>query len=104
MVFTNLGVALHRMGAFEPAFSSLKVGRDYFRAQANRPGEAHVCDCLAAIYQEQGRVEEAEQAWRYALKLYDGIVNPAFADLRRSGRADILSKLERLGRPVDGTA
>lgn len=96
MLFTNLGVALHRIGEVDQAFASLKTARDHFRADGNRPGEAHVCDCLAALYQEVGRAAEAAQAWRFALQLYEGITNPALADVRSAGRADILAKLERL--------
>jgi tetratricopeptide (TPR) repeat protein len=97
MVFTNLGVALHRAGSAEQAFDSLKVARDIFRSQNNRPGEAHVCDCLALIYLERERRKEAEKAWHYALTLYDGIENPAMADVKAAGREDIIGKLKHNG-------
>lgn len=97
MVFANLGVALHRIGSAEQAFDSLKVARDIFRSQKNRPGEAHVCDCLALIYLEQDRRNDAEKAWNYALKLYDGIENPAMADVKNAGREDIVTKLKHHG-------
>lgn len=102
MLFTNLGVALHRMGEVDQAFASLKAARDHFRAGGNRPGEAHVCDCLAALYQEVGREAEAARAWGFALQLYESITNPALADVRTAGRADILAKLERLGDAKHG--
>lgn len=98
MVYTNLGIALHRAGAVNQAFSSLKVARDMFQAQGNLPAEAHVCDCLATLHLEQGRRSNAEKAWRYAIELYDRITNPAMQDVRRGGRADILVKLDRLER------
>jgi len=98
MVYTNLGIALHRAGTVDQAFSSLKVARDMFQAQGNLPAEAHVCDCLAILHLEQGRRPDAEKAWRYAIELYDRITNPAMQDVRRGGRADILVKLDRLER------
>ena len=98
-VYTNLGVALHRLGNFDQAFAALRVGSNFFRAQGNRPGEAFVCDNLALIHQELGRPAEAARVWRYALHLYEGIANPAMADVREAGRADILAKLARLGSP-----
>jgi tetratricopeptide (TPR) repeat protein len=102
VVYTNLGVALHREGDFDQAFASLKVARDLFKAQNNRPGEAHVCDALGAIYHELDRPDEAAHAWRYALQLYDGITNPALADVRASGRAALEAKLRELGQVADG--
>ncbi|MGK9166739.1 tetratricopeptide repeat protein [Inquilinus limosus] len=96
MTYTNLGVALHRLGRFEQAFEALRVGSRFFKAQGNRPGEAFVCDNLAAMHQELGRPEEATRVWRYALGLYEGITNPALQDVREAGLADIRAKLERL--------
>lgn len=98
MTYTNLGVALHRLGNFEQAFEALRVGSRFFKAQGNRPGEAFVCDNLAAMHQELGRPEEAARVWRYAQGLYEGITNPALQDVREAGCADIRAKLERLGR------
>lgn len=97
MAYTNLGVSLHRLGNFEQAFAALRVGSTFYRAQGNLPGEAFVCDNLALIYQELGRPDDAGKVWRYALGRYDSITNPAMADVREAGRADILAKLERLG-------
>jgi tetratricopeptide (TPR) repeat protein len=95
MTYTNLGVSLHRLGRFDEAFGALRVASNFFRAQGNRPGEAFVCDNLAAMHLELGRQDDAARVWRYALGLYDGITNPALADVRDSGRADIAAKLER---------
>ena len=97
MAYTNLGVSLHRLGDFDQAFTALRVGSTFYRAQGNLPGEAFVCDNLAVIYQELGHPAEAEKVLRYVLGRYDGITNPAMADVRESGRADVLAKLERLG-------
>lgn len=102
MVYTNLGVALHRLGHFEQAFEALRVGSRFFRAQGNRPGEAFVCDNLAAMYREQDRPEEAARVWRYAQGLYDGITNPALQDVREAGLADIRAKLDQLGQAGHG--
>lgn len=97
MAYTNLGIALHRLGQSDQAFDALKVANTFFRAQGNRPGEAFTCDNLARIHEERGQHDKAERVWRYALKLYDGISNPAMQDVRECGRNDILDKLERLG-------
>jgi tetratricopeptide (TPR) repeat protein len=97
MAYTNLGIALHRLGQADQAFDALKVANTFFRAQGNRPGEAFTCDNLARIHEEQGQHDKAERVWRYALKLYDGISNPQMQDVREGGRKDILEKLERLG-------
>jgi tetratricopeptide (TPR) repeat protein len=97
MVYTNLGIALHQAGSAEQAYDSLKVARDTFHLQKNRPGEAHVCDCLGLICYEQERREEAEKAWRYALSLYDGIENPGMQDVKAAGREDIIEKLKHYG-------
>jgi tetratricopeptide (TPR) repeat protein len=96
MAYTNLGIALHRLRQFDQAFDALKVANTFFRAQGNRPGEAFTCDNLARIHQERGQHDKAERVWRYALKLYDEISNPALQDVREAGRNDILDKLERL--------
>ena len=87
MAYTNLGVALHRLGNFDQAFEALRVGSRFFRAQGNRPGEAFVCDNLAAMHQELGRPDEAARVWRYAQGLYEGITNPALQDVREAGRS-----------------
>ena len=89
MAYTNLGVALHRLGDFDHAFAALRVGSAFYRAQGNLPGEAFVCDNLALIYQELGRPEDAARVWSYALGRYDSITNPTMADVREAGRADI---------------
>ena len=98
MAYTNLGVALHRLGDFDQAFAAMRVGSRFFKAQGNRPGEAFVCDNLATMYLEQDRPEEAARVWRYAQSLYDGITNPALQDVRESGSADIQAKLDQLGQ------
>ena len=85
MAYTNLGVSLHRLGDFDQAFAALRVGSTFYRAQGNLPGEAFVCDNLALIYQELGRPDEAEKVWNYALGRYEGITNPAMADVREAG-------------------
>ena len=41
------------------------------------------------------RNDEAERAWLEALTVYDGITSASFAELRASGREDLLAKLER---------
>jgi tetratricopeptide (TPR) repeat protein len=96
MAYTNLGIALHRLGQFNQAFAALGVANTFFKAQGNRPGEAFTCDNLARIHQERGQYEDAAQVWRYALKLYDDISNPTQQDIREAGRTDILEKLGRL--------
>jgi tetratricopeptide (TPR) repeat protein len=94
-VYTNLGINLHRQGDFESAFDSLGVARDMYKAQKQRPGEAHVVDCLAQIYALDGENEKAEETWLYALSIYEGITSSLFKDLRESGINDISAKLEQ---------
>jgi len=98
MAYANLGVALHRLGHFDQAFAAMRVGSQFFKAQGNRPGEAFVCDNLAAIYLELDRPEDAARVWRYAQSRYEGITNPALQDVREAGSADIRAKLEQLGQ------
>jgi len=94
-VYTNLGINLHRQADFESAFASLRVARDMYKAQKQRPGEAHVVDCLATIYALDGENEKAENTWLYALSIYEEITSSLFRDLRESGINDISAKLER---------
>jgi tetratricopeptide (TPR) repeat protein len=98
MTYTNLGIALYRLGQFEQAFAALRIGSTFYRAQRNLPGEAFVCDNLALMYEELDRPEEAAKVWRYALGRYDSITNSDMADVREAGRADILAKLARIGQ------
>jgi tetratricopeptide (TPR) repeat protein len=94
--YTNLGVALHRLGRFDEAFRALRVASRAFRAQDNSPGEAFVCDNLAKMHLELGQENEAAKIWRYALRLYQGITNPALADVRKAGLSDLATKLDRV--------
>ncbi len=96
LAYTDLGIALNRAGNAEQSFGALRVGSEFFRAQGNLPGEAHVCDTLAKMHEERGEAAEAERVWRYALGLYEGITNPQLADVRAAGVTDIQSKLDRL--------
>jgi tetratricopeptide (TPR) repeat protein len=96
LAYTELGIALNRSGNVEQSFEALRVGSEFFRAQDNLPGEAHVCDTLAKMHEERGEPAEAERVWRYALSLYEGIANPQLADVRSAGIDDIESKLARL--------
>ena len=100
-IYTNLGLNLHRQGEFGQAFSCLKVARDMYQAQKQVPGEAHVVDCLAQIYALDEQNEKAEQTWKYALKIYEGITSEIFQDLRESGIKDISAKLENFYKNTD---
>lgn len=102
MVYTNLGIALHRADEQDSAFQMLKIARDCFRNQRNVPGEAYVCDTLALLHHNANNRVEAEKVWHYALKLYDGITNPAMSDVVELGKADIESKLDHFGYNSDG--
>jgi tetratricopeptide (TPR) repeat protein len=103
-VYVNLGVSLHRQNQFEEAFAALKVGRDLFKAQNHRAGEAFVVDALAQMYTLDGRKAEAEKSWRYCLSLYDSITSSTFKDVREAGRNDVLAKLKQLGVSIDHPA
>jgi tetratricopeptide (TPR) repeat protein len=93
MVLCNLGVVLQRQNRIDDALRSLDVARRTFSAIGNPPAEAHVLDCAARVLAQAGRRDEAEEAWRSALALYDGIDNPAMRDVREHGRDDLLEKL-----------
>jgi tetratricopeptide (TPR) repeat protein len=95
LVYTNLGMSLHRQGNVEQAFAAMNVASDMFKAQNQRPGEAYVVECLAQMYADDGRNDEAEHTLLYALSLYDGITSTLFKDLREMGRTNILDKLAR---------
>jgi hypothetical protein len=102
LAYTDLGIALNRAGNVDQSFEALRVGSQFFRAQGNLPGEAHVCDTLAKMHEERGETAEAGRVWRYALGLYEGITNPQLADVRAAGVEDIQSKLVRLGGRGNG--
>lgn len=93
-VYTNLGVSLHRQGEFKQAFDVLRIARDMFKAQKQRPGRAHVIDTLAGMYAIDGKNKKAERTWLYALSLYQGMTTGHFADLRENGCQTIIAKLE----------
>ncbi len=96
MVLTNLGVTLYRQGRVEQALESFQVARVSCQAQNLRPVEAHVLDCMAKTYAADGKHDEAEQYWREALAVYDGVTSETFADAKAGGQADIQEKLDRL--------
>jgi tetratricopeptide (TPR) repeat protein len=96
MVLTNLGVALYRQKRWEEALRSFRIARDTCKAQDLRPTEAHVLDCMGRTYEADGKLDEAEQCWREALAVYDGITSETFADGRAGGKALIQEQLARV--------
>lgn len=103
MVLTNLGITLHCRDHLDEALECLSVARRTYAAMNNKPGEAQALDCQADILAKAERPDEAEQAWRDALAMYDGITSKALTDVRDAGRTDILSKLERLHGATEQT-
>lgn len=95
MIMVNLGLALYHQQRSEEALESFEVGRQTFHALNHPPGEAHALDCKASALASDQHNVEAEQAWLEALKVYDSITAEALADVRQSGRKDILGKLQR---------
>jgi tetratricopeptide (TPR) repeat protein len=95
MVLVNLGVALYRQERLGQALQSFQVARQTCKHQNLRPAAAHVLDCQAQTYQADDKREEAERCWLEALAVFNGITADAFANLRESGRSDILNKLEQ---------
>lgn len=93
-IYTNLGVCLHRQGEFGQAFDVLRIARDIFKVQKQRPGRAYVIDTLAGMYALDGKNKKAERAWLYALSLYEGITPGQFSQLRENGMQTIIAKLE----------
>ncbi len=100
MVLTNLAITLHQQKRIDEALQSFDIAQRTFAAVGNRPGEAYVYDCKAAVLGIEKRSEEAEQAWRQALACYDSIQNPSMADVRKHGRDDIVIKLKRYMKSI----
>jgi tetratricopeptide (TPR) repeat protein len=96
MILANLGVALYRQKRLEEALRSFQIARDTCKAQNLLPTEAHVLDCMARIYEEDGRLEEAEGCWEMALAIYDGITSETFMRGREGARGAIVERLDRL--------
>jgi hypothetical protein len=94
MVLTNLGIVLYRQKRLQDSTRSFQIARDVARNQKQRTTEAHVLDCMAKVCADDGKYAGAERYWLEALALYDGITSEFFVDVRESGRADILGKLE----------
>ncbi|SRR5712691_8149045 len=96
MVFTNLGVALHRQQRGDEALQSFKVAHQTYKGLGHRPGEAYVLDCIGRLFALENRAADAERVWLQTLNVYEGITAPHLQDVRKAGRDDVLSKLERL--------
>lgn len=95
MCLTNLGFALYRQARYELALQSFQAAGRTFRALRYLPGEAHVLDSMAAVYEESGQADKARQLRERAVAMYDGMTAPALADAAEAARADLRAKLER---------
>jgi tetratricopeptide (TPR) repeat protein len=95
LVLTNLGVDLFHLRRIDQSLESFDVARRTFKALNNPPGEAHALDNKARVLHAEGRLEEAEETWKEALEIYDGISAPHLQDVRQGGREDIIDKLMR---------
>lgn len=95
MILSNLGLALHRQQRMEEAVQCFQIARKSSQVQHHPLLEAHVLDTLAGIYQAERQYPEAERCLLDALAMYQGIKSEFFADLSKSGQADIESKLAR---------
>lgn len=108
MVLSNMGLAVHRQGRAEEAIKCFEIARRSSQVQRHPLLEAHVLDNLAGIYQAESRFPEAERCLMDALALYQGIKSEFFADMRKSGQADVEAKLVRhramAGRQPDQSA
>jgi tetratricopeptide (TPR) repeat protein len=93
MAFTNLGVALFRLGRAAEALQCFMVGRDTFRALRHIPGEAHVLDCVAKLQADAGRTSAANQLWAQAVALYDGVSADHLQEMKQAGLEDLRGKL-----------
>lgn len=96
IVLTNLGVTLYRSKQIPEAIQTLHTTRSAFLAMDQKPGEAHVLDTLAKIYQDVGLTEEAEKTWGEAIDSYQEITSDAFQDVRAAGVEDIQGKIKQL--------
>lgn len=93
----GLGLALHRLGEKEQAYSAFKTARGFLHADGNVIGEAHLCDALATLLAQDGRPEEAVRIWRYVRGLYERLDHPALAQARANGSAEVDAKLRQHG-------
>jgi tetratricopeptide (TPR) repeat protein len=94
MALTNLGVALQRQGRIDEALAMFDAARRNFQAVRNPPGEAHVLDCKAKVFELTGHDDEAEAAWLEARTVYEGITGSFLKDVRAGGLRDIQGKLD----------
>lgn len=97
MALTNLGVSLHREGRGAEAMDSFGSAQALFAAIDHRPGQAHVADCIGSAYALGGDSERARQFWQEAAAIYASITAPHLAQVRSSGREEMLRKIARLG-------
>jgi tetratricopeptide (TPR) repeat protein len=113
MALTNLGVALQRQGRIDEALAMFDAARRNFQAVRNPPGEAHVLDCKAKVFELTGHEDQAEAAWLEARAVYEGITGSFLQDVRAGGVRDIQGKLDdfyartgraRLARPGEAGA
>jgi tetratricopeptide (TPR) repeat protein len=95
MVLIHLGVALYRQGKTDEALQSLEAGRQTFRALNHPTGEVHALDTRAALLEEAGQRDAAEQTWHEALRRAEDINVPDLPELRDSCRQDLAGKVRR---------
>jgi tetratricopeptide (TPR) repeat protein len=96
LVLTQLGVAVRGQGRAEQAAECFRLARENARAAGVPPLEAFALDTVAQCHLGAGDRDAARQCWRDALAVYDGITSDTLADVRESGRRDVLPKLEAL--------
>jgi tetratricopeptide (TPR) repeat protein len=97
LLYKGLAFSLHRLGEKEQAYSAFRTARGFLNAAGNLIGEAHLCGGFATLLAADGRKDEAVRIWRYVRGLYDRMEEPALAEARSGGIADVEAKLRKHG-------
>lgn len=100
LVLTQLGTALHRQDRGELAAEAFAAARDTAAAADLTPLVALSLDAEAECFRAAGDDREAERCWKEALAIYDRLDGEAVADIRETGRADVLAKLDELSGDI----
>lgn len=95
LALVELGLALQGQKELELAVESFDAASRTFEAVGQPPGQVHALDCLGSALAQEGYDEEAEQAFRQALAINDGITGEHVQDLRLAGRRPVVEHLQQ---------
>jgi tetratricopeptide (TPR) repeat protein len=82
-VLGNLGLAYADLGQVERAIEYYEGALAIARYIGDKRGEGNRLGNLGIIYKQQNRIEDARQVWQQALSLFEQIMSPHAATLRR---------------------